>query len=275
VNAEKFFSSIIIIVLVVAFLTATAAPIFGPAKEKVIKDTFTLNKSQVPGIKYVNINVESNASGVTVKFRNDTDSIYTIETERNHEDAKPTVNYTVKGDTLNVDMKADKGSVDILLSNKYTYNVTTQSKVGGVAVVLGNNSKIDNINLTIQYAGGGALLIDKATLKNVSMKVNTGGFYIAIKPEFRGNGSIVANVIIGGVTVVPMGPSIPFRIIANVDNGGVTFKPNGFNVVRNTTSYLEMETRSCKSSDNKLEMRCEVGLGGVSIGTLQMPIQPS
>jgi len=276
VNAEKFFSSIIIIVLVVAFLTATAAPIFGPAKEKVIKDTFTLNESQVSGIKYVNINVESNASGVTVKFRNDTDSIYTIETERNHEDAKPTVNYTVKGDTLNIDMKADKGSVDILLSNKYTYNVTTRSKVGGVAIVLGNNSKIDNINSTIQYAGGGALLIDKATLKNVSMKVNTGGFYIALlNPEFRGNGSIVANVTIGGVTVAPMGPSIPFRIIANVDNGGVTFKPNGFNVVRNTTSYLEMETRPYKSSKNKLEMRCGVGLGGVSIGTLQMPIQPS
>lgn len=274
-NAEKFFSVIIIIILVGAFLTAVAAPLFKPAEENVIKDTFTLNESQVSGIKRVNISVESNASGVGVEFRNVTDSVYTIETERSFGDAKPKVNYTVEGDTLNVNIMLDKGSANILLSNKYTYNVTTRSKVGGVAIILGNNSKVDNINSTIQYAGGGALLIDKTTFKNLSMNVNTGGFYIAVlNPKFKGNGSIIANVTIGGITIAPMDPSIPLRIIANVDSGGVTFKPNSFHVIKNTTTYLEIETKPYKSSVEKLEIICGVGLGGVSIGTFQMPIQP-
>lgn len=274
-NLEKFFGIIIIVVLVVAFLTAAVAPLFKPAEEKVIKDTFILNESQVSGIKQVNINVESNASGVVVSFSNGTDSVYAIETERSPGDAKPTVNYTVEGDTLNIDVMLDEGSANIMLLNRYTYNVTTRSKVGGLAIVLGNNSKVDHINSTIQYAGGGALLIDKATFKNVSMNVNTGGFYIALlNPVFKGNGSIVTNVTVGGVTVAPMDPSTPLRIIASIDTGGITVKPDGFNVLKNTTSYLEMETKSYKSSKNKLEIICGVGLGGVSIGTFQMPIQP-
>jgi len=274
VNFEKFFSTIIIMVLVVAFLTGVVAPLFRPPEEKTIKDAFTLNESQVSGIKRVNINVESNVSGVAVKFENGTDFIYSIETERGLEDAKPIVNYTVEGDTLNVDMGLDEGSVNILLSNRYIYNVTTRSKVGGITLVLGNDSKVDKVNSTIQYAGGGTLLVDKATFKNVSMNVNTGGFSIALlNPEFKGNGSIVTNVTIGGVTVAQMDPSYPLRIVANVDIGGVTFESTGFNVIRNTTSYLEMETGSYKSSGNRLEIICGVGLGGVSVGTFQIPIK--
>ncbi|MEM4525968.1 MAG: hypothetical protein QXH54_06400 [Methanothermobacter sp.] len=274
-NAEKFFSVIIIAILVVAFLTAVAGPLFKPAEENVIKENFTLNESQVSGIKKVNINVESNASGVTVEFKNVTDSVYTIETERSPKDPRPTVNYTVEGDTLKINVMLDKGSANILLSNKYTYNVSSRSKVGGVAIILGNNSKIDNINSTIQYAGGGALFIDKTTFKNLSMNVNTGGFYIAVlNPKFKGNGSIVANVTIGGITIAPIDPSIPLRMIANVDSGGITFEPNGFQVIKNTTNYLEIETKAYNSSSEKLEIMCGVGLGGVSIGTFQMPIQP-
>ncbi|MBK6586616.1 MAG: hypothetical protein IPG26_07070 [Coprothermobacter sp.] len=209
-----------------------------------------------------------------MKFENGTDFIYSIETERGLEDAKPIVNYTVEGDTLNVDMGLDEGSVNILLSNRYIYNVTTRSKVGGITLVLGNDSKVDKVNSTIQYAGGGTLLVDKATFKNVSMNVNTGGFSIALlNPEFKGNGSIVTNVTIGGVTVAQMDPSYPLRIVANVDIGGVTFESTGFNVIRNTTSYLEMETGSYKSSGNRLEIICGVGLGGVSVGTFQIPIK--
>ncbi|MBC7117699.1 MAG: hypothetical protein H5T38_01870, partial [Methanobacteriaceae archaeon] len=92
--------------------------------------------------------------------------------------------------------------------------------------------------------------------------------------KFKGNGSIIANVTIGGITIAPMDPSIPLRIIANVDSGGVTFKPNSFHVIKNTTNYLEIETKPYKSSVEKLEIICGVGLGGVSIGTFQMPIQP-
>ncbi|BAW31028.1 MAG TPA: hypothetical protein PLO64_04410 [Methanothermobacter sp.] len=273
-NAEKFFSIIIIIVLVAAFLTAAAAPLFKPKDEKAVTDTFTLNESQVSGIKYVNINVESNSSGVAIEFKNTTGSVYSIETERNVGAAKPTVNYTVEGDTLNIDMKLDEGSATVLLSNKYTYNVTTNSKIGGVALILGNDSKIDSINSTIQYAGGGLLIVDKTAFKNISMQVNTGGFYIAVDPEFKGGGSIIANVTMGGVTVAPMDPSLPIKLIASVDLGGITFKPSGFNVIKNTTNYLEMQTKSYGSSSDKLEIISGVGLGGVNIGTFQMQIQP-
>jgi len=272
-NTEKFFSILIIIVLVAAFLTAVTAPLFKPTEEKVT-DTFTLNESQVSGIRYVNINVESNVSGVSIEFKNNTDSIYSIKTGRNVGTAKPTVNYTVEGDTLNINMKLDKGSASVLLSNKYTYNLTTKSKIGGVTLILGNDSKIENVNSTIQYAGGGLLLVDKTTFKNISMQVNAGGFYILVNPQFKGAGSIFTNVTIGGVTIAPMDPSLPIRLIASVDLGGIEFKPSGFNVIKNTTNYLEMQTKPYASSGNKLEIISGVGLGGVNIGTFQMPIQP-
>lgn len=267
--------AIILIVLIAGFIVASAASLLpGTQDDAAIVENFTLNSADVSGVKYVNVNMESNTSGTYIGFTDNADSVYMVETETDPGDEKPEVNYTVEGGTLNLNIKMDKGGARILLSNRYQYNITMRSKVGGVTLVLANNSRIDSINSTIQYAGGGTVLLGNTSFRNASFNVNTGGFYIAdLGQGVRPTGNMSTQVTVGG-TSIALFPAYAVRVTGSVDYGAVGFQPEGFRVIRNSTSYLEIESPSYGKSAGGLQMMNSVGLGGINVGVFRMPVTP-
>ncbi|WP_143485795.1 hypothetical protein [Methanothermobacter thermautotrophicus] len=83
--------AVLLIVLVAAFIVASAAPILQP-KDKEAAQNFTLNSSEVSGVRYVNVNLESNASDVELEFTNTSERVYTVETQRNFTGPVPGLN---------------------------------------------------------------------------------------------------------------------------------------------------------------------------------------
>ncbi|MDI9615339.1 hypothetical protein [Methanothermobacter sp.] len=273
-NGTDIAGAIILIVLIAGFIVASTASLLPKTQEEAtVSENFTLNSAEVSGVKYVNVNMESNTSGAYIGFADNSDSVYMISTKTDPGDAKPEVNYTVDGETLNLNVKMDAGDARILLSNRYTYNITLRSKVGGVTLVLANNSRVDTINSTIQYTGGGTVLLGNTSFRNASFNVNTGGFYIADLAEgVRPTGNMSTQVMVGG-TSVALFPAYAIRITGSVDYGGIGFEPQGFRVLRNSTSYLEMETPSYGSSAG-FQIINTVGLGGINVGVFRMPFTP-
>ncbi|WP_048187879.1 hypothetical protein [Methanobacterium paludis] len=64
-------------------------------------------------------------------------------------------------------MALDSGSARVILGNRCTYNGTLNSKVGGYSIFLTNSSKVDNLNATIKYLGGGTLFLGDTSFKNM------------------------------------------------------------------------------------------------------------
>ncbi|MBE2900701.1 hypothetical protein DNK57_07860 [Methanothermobacter thermautotrophicus] len=257
--------AVLLIILVAAFIVASAASLL-PRSDEAVTENFTLNSSEVSGVRYVNVNLESNASGVDLEFTNTSGSVYTVETERSSGSPRPMVNHTVNGENLNLNITMDTASARIMLSNGYIYNITLKTRTGGFRVVLANDSRIENLNLTIQYAGGGTVLIGNSTFRNASFNVNTGGFYIAdLHQNLRASGNMSTNVTMGG-TSLAISPDNILRITGSVDYGGIAFEPAGFRVIRNSTGYLELE------GSGKIDIINRVGLGGVNVGVFRMPM---
>ncbi len=273
-ESRKILDILILIIMIAAFLTAAVSSAWQPGKEKEVIENHTLAENQVSGIKNVNIDMESNGAGYFIGFSNNTSSVYDIQTVRSPDSPKPRINYTRNGDTLNIKMKMENGSARIILSNKYLYNVSMKSKVGGFALLLSNNSKIDTLNSNIQYAGGGSLVLGNTTFNQINLNVNSGGFYImGAEPQL--NGSINATVNIGGITLdVSSLRNQSIKIVSGVDMGGITFKPEGFKILKNTTNFVEIQTLSYEGSKTRLDIRCNVGVGGVSINIFSMPYPP-
>lgn len=262
-DLKRIFSIIIFVIFVSGFLVGALAFINKKEDENIIKN-FKLKESEFPGVKYVNITIESNTSGVKLSFENSTNEICNFNVGHNIK-TNPVFNYTIYGDTLNVKLKLNKGSTSVFLSNKYIYNITINDKVGGVEITLGNNSKIDMLNVNINYFGGGKLKIQDVVFKNIKLNVNTGGFNI-LNTGHLYNGSINTNVTIGGVSML-LNSLSPIRIISDVDSGGISFNANTKNAVilENTTNHLELETKSYTLSKNGVEVVNKVGLGGINI----------
>ncbi|MDI6841593.1 MAG: hypothetical protein QMC92_02145 [Methanothermobacter wolfeii] len=270
-DSDKLLSALIILVLAAAFITALAAPLLPSDDDRVVKENFKLEKTGASDVKYVNLDIESNATGVLLAFTKNSGNVYNIETERDEGSVAPSVNRTVDGENLNINVKMDGGAARVLLSNEYTYNITIRSKVGGFTAILSNDSRIDTLNSTIEYAGGGTLLIGRTAFKNISMSVNTGGFYITeMQPDIQGNGSIYTDVYIGGTTLA-MNKLRNLRIMVDVDYGGISFEPRGFNVISNRTGHLEMEGDSYRTADSRVDIRNMVGLGGFSMIPYMLP----
>ncbi|MGB9838384.1 hypothetical protein [Methanothermobacter sp.] len=259
--------AVLLVILVVAFITASAASLL-PRGEEDVAENFTLNPAEASGVRSVNVNLESNASGVELEFTNTSDRIYTVETERSSGTQRPVVNHTVNGENLNLNITLDTGSARILLSNRYIYNITLKTRTGGFRIVLSNDSRIENFNSTIQYAGGGTVLIGNSTFRNASFYVNTGGFYIAdMDQNVRATGNISTEVTIGGISLA-VSPENILRITGSVDYGGIGFEPAGFKVIKNSTTYLQLQ------GSGKLEITDRVGLGGIDVGVFRIPVTP-
>ena len=274
---RRLWGIIIIAVLIAAFCTAIYATAFGVVnnqkqEKQTITNNYTLTDAQMAGVNYVNFNFEGNATGVGVVFKNSSDTLYNITTKRDNNSKEPEVTYTRQGDVLNVNMKLDSGSADVVLGNRCTYNGTLNSKVGGYSVILTNGSNVDNFNGTIKYIGGGMVYLGDTSFNHMDMNVNTGGFMIqGVNPKIKTNGSIATNVQIGGVTINLKPSNTGLKIMGMVDLGGNTFEPDAFDVIQNSTNLLDMQTKGYNDQPVKLQINNTIGLGGLNVNTFMMP----
>jgi len=169
----------------------------------------------------------------------------------------------------------DSGSADIALGNRCTYNVDLESKVGGFSLYLNNNAKIDNLNTTIKYIGGGMLLLGDTTFNNINMNLNMGGFMIqTLSDKLQSSGTINTNVEIGGVTMqLQPSDNLGFKVKGTFDLGGLAFNPEEFNVLTNNTTTTEIETPDYNTKPTQIQMESTVGLGGININMFYMPME--
>ena len=279
-ESKRFWGIVIIIILIAAFCTAVYATAFGlgngnqnqQAKNE-ITTNYTLTDAQMAGINYVNFNFEGNTTGLDVEFKNSSNSLYDINVRRENNSKEPTVTYTKQGDVLNVNMALDSGSAKVALGNRCTYNGTLNSKMGGYSIFLTNSSKVDNLNATIKYLGGGTLLLGDTSFKNIALNVNTGGFMIqGVNPDMTTNGSISTNVQLGGVTItLKPQDNIGLKITGITDLGGSNFEPNEFDVLQNSTNILDIQTKGYNDKAIKLQINNTIGMGGINVNRFMMP----
>ncbi|NYB52347.1 MAG: hypothetical protein HVN35_07320 [Methanobacteriaceae archaeon] len=267
---------VIILVLIFSLLAAANHMIAGPqGKEKTISNNYTLNDAQIAGINRVNINFQGNTSGIGVKFQNKSENLYDISIEREENSREPSVTYTRNGDVLDVNLLLDSGSASIALGNRCTYNTNLQTKVGGFGLYLDNNGKLDNVNTSIKYVGGGTVVLGNSTFNRMDLSVNLGGFAVQVLPEkFSSTGTIHTNIQIGGVNLqIQPASNLGYQVKGTVDLGGLIFEPNNFNVLVNNTTNTVIESKDYSKKSSKLQIESTVGLGGVNINMFYMPLE--
>jgi hypothetical protein len=271
-ESRRFWGIIIIIILIAAFCTAVYATAFkfgmDQSKEvKKITNNYTLTDAQLAGVNYVNFNFNGNTTGVDVSFQNKSDSLYDISVERNNNSKEPNLTYSQQGDVLNVNMNLDSGSAKVVMGNRCTYNGTLQTRLGGFSMRLNNNSKVDTINSTIKYLGGGFLALGDTSFKNLNLNVNAGGFMIqSLKSGPQTSGTISTNVQMGGTTIqIRKNDSVGYKIAGTVDFGGIAFDPANFDIIQNQTNLVELNTPSYQDKPVKININNTVGLGGLNI----------
>jgi hypothetical protein len=277
-ETKKILGIIIIMVLLAAIITAIYITAFGNVQQEndrtQIKNSYKLTNAEMQGINYVNINLISNTSSVDISFQNNSDSIYDITVNRDNNSKEPSVTYNKQGNILNVNILLDSGSTRLVLGNKHTYNGTFDTKVGGFSASLTNDSKIDNFSTNIKYIGGGMLNIVDTSFNKLNMNVNLGGFTIqGENSNIKKSGIISTNVQIGGVNaIIRPKNDVGIKIRATTDLGGFSFEPSGFEVIKNDTTTLDIQTVGYNNQNIKLQVDNVIGLGGMNINMFSIPL---
>lgn len=276
-ETKRILGIIIIVVLLAAIITAVYITAFGNAQQEndrnQIKNSYKLTNAEMRGINYVNINLISNTSGVDISFQNNSDSIYDITVNRDINSKEPSVTYNKQGNVLNVNIILDSGSTRLVLGNKHTYNGTFDTKVGGFSASLTNDSKIDNFSTNIKYIGGGMLNIVDTSFNKLNMNVNLGGFTIqGENSNIKKSGIVSTNVQIGGINaIIRPKDDVGIKIRAITDLGGFSFEPSGFEVIKNDTTTLDIQTVGYNNKTIKLQVDNVIGLGGMNINMFSIP----
>jgi hypothetical protein len=268
---------IIIIILLLSLVAAAYSMIMVPQhqQEETITNNYTLSDADMAGVNRVNLNYNGNTTGLGMKFQNKSDNLYNITIDRDKGTKEPNVTYTRNGDVLDVNITLDEGNANINLGNRCTYNTTIYNKIGGFGVLLDNQAKLDNLNVTQQYMGGGMLLLGDATFNRTVLNTNLGGFMIKALPgRMKSGGNITTNVQIGGVTLeIPAADNLGYRVRGTYDIGGMLFTTEEFNVLVNTTNTTEIETKNYQSKSIKLNIENILGVGSVNINMFSFPIE--
>lgn len=268
---------LILLVMLLSLVAAAYSMVMAPQnqKEQTISTNYTLSDAQMQGVNRVNLNYKGNTTGLGVRFNNQSDNLYNITIDRDKGSKEPNVTYTRNGDVLEVNVTLDDGSADIKLGNRCTYNTTAETKIGGFGIILDNQAKMDNLNLTLKYAGGGMLLLGDATFNRMDLNNNLGGFMIkTFSDRVKSNGTINTNIQIGGVILqLPTADNVGYKVKGTTDIGGVMIEPQGFNVLVNNTTNTEIETKDYQSKSIKIEIVNIIGLGSLNINLYPMPIE--
>lgn len=158
-----------------------------------------LNQSSANGssnISTVNVNINQKSGGVDLKFA-DSDNIYNIASDDSNNTTNVEYNVNENGE-LDVNITSDDAGNEIILSNKYTYNINGQLVTGGLNCEATPNSKINSLIFNTT-TGGVNLELNGGTLNNANINIVAGGLNIKGTPN--GVSNINSNVTVGGVSL--------------------------------------------------------------------------
>jgi hypothetical protein len=118
------------------------------------------------------------------------------------------------------------------------------------------------------------LNIVDTSFNKLNMNVNLGGFTIqGENSNIKKSGIISTNVQIGGVNaIIRPKNDVGIKIRATTDLGGFSFEPSGFEVIKNDTTALDIQTVGYNNQNIKLQVDNVIGLGGMNINMFSIPL---
>jgi len=271
-RTQEILGGIIIAILVVGVIYAAVSPIVSPIvppefreeREKVITEK-TLDSATVPGVTFVNLNLTIKAGGVEVNFTSDNNLIYKLRFEQDENVTAPSVEYgSVSEGVLSVNLFAETANLYVTFGSGCTYNGTLRVGVGGLSLVLNEDSRVDEFNGVVMYAGWMSVeVLDYASFNQLNLKMVAGGLGLRVDANnLQKSGGISTRIEVGGFFIEPIstGPNLGVSLAAFADVGGIALNPGDF-VVKKQTDRECKTTKNYPASTN-LEIDIFVGLGG-------------
>ncbi|WP_455644738.1 hypothetical protein [Methanosphaera sp.] len=227
----------------------------GDTSETILEDSklsqITDNETTSSAVKTVNLNIHQKTGATSIEFA-DTDNVYKITTNGQF-NTTTNVTYSENGDTLNIDVNSDEDENNIVLSNKYVYNINETSTSGGFDITINNKARINTLNTNITI-GGVNVEFNGGSLTTFNNQINTGGINIEGTPS--GETTINSNIVVGGVNakIGQIG-----HVFTTTDLGGSSLDSY------QTISDNEYKGVDFDNSQNKITFNSKIQVGGLNI----------
>lgn len=261
-DGSKILGVIIIIALllsvcVVGYSTLTRTT---ESNENLVTTESILNESELNqtvngtngSISTVNLVIDQKTGGANIEFVDNMSAVYNV-TSKNEGNNTTNVTTNQTDDHLDVVVHSNSSDNTILLSNKYTYNISGNFIAGGFDANLNNNASVDQMNINTTL-GGVNLRFNGGRLNALNTIITTGGLNIIGEPT--GVTTVNSEIQIGGLNL-QLGKPIA-DIFSNIDVGGIN--PGDYQKV----SDVEYKGNEFDTSDNKLIVNNNIRLGGVN-----------
>ena len=278
-TTQEILGGIVIAILVIGVIFAAVSPIVSPIvppefleERKPVITEETLGLATVPGVTLVNLNLTIKAGGVEVNFTSDDNLIYKFRFEQDENVTAPTVQYgSVSEGVLPVSVFAETADLYATFGSGCTYNGTLRVGVGGLSVVLSEDSHVDNFSAIAMYVGGLSVeVLDDASFNQLNLRIVAGALRLRVDANsLEKNGRISARIEVGVFFVEPIsaGPNLGVSLLAFADMGGITLNPGAFVVEKETDRECRIRTTNYPASIN-LDIDIFVGLG---LGMINSP----
>ncbi|MDO5821526.1 hypothetical protein [Methanosphaera sp.] len=267
-NLEKIGGIIIILILILSIGLTVYSTTLNPttadnsSNKSVTNITLTenqlideLSKNDTPtNISVVNLNIKQKTGSIDIKFA-DSDNIYNIKS-KNDANTKTDVTYTSNPDgSLDVNVNSKDAENEIILSNKYTYNINGQIVSGAVITNSTANSKINSMNFN-NTLGAYVFDLNGGSINNVNVDLTLGGISIEGTPS--GETTMTSTVTIGGVEL-DLNKDVA-NINSHIELGGSNIKNNPSN-----TEYITYTSPNYASSNDKFNLNNDIKIGGLNM----------
>lgn len=203
-------------------------------------------------ISTVNLVIDQKTGEANIEFVDNMSAIYNV-TSKDEGELTTNVTSNQTDDHLDVVIQSNSSDNTILLSNKYTYNISGNFIAGGFDANLNNNASVDEMNINATL-GGVDIRFNGGHLNTLNTIITTGGLNIIGEPS--GVTTVNAEIQIGGLNLQLDRPVAD--IFSNIDVGGIN--PGDYQKV----SDVEYKGNEFDSSENKLILNNNIRLGGVN-----------
>jgi hypothetical protein len=222
-------------------------------------------------VRFVNLNVTMKFGGINVLFSNKPNIVCGVSFQRSVNASELQANYSTSngGQTLEINLYAETGSLNLTLGKDYQYGGDFDIRMGAVVMDAGQYANISRMAFSIKYIGGLFLTVGTgAAFDQLNANMNIGGIQLTVDAEnLKKNGAINADISIGGFVAnidVNTG-NIGVSLNSTVDIGGLTVTHSDFQGSISARD-CSVKTTGYDSASKKLDIKAAIGLGG---GTLQ------
>lgn len=262
-NFDKIGGIIIVIILILCLGFTAYSTLIPSYTENQTTNNIILTESQfisalgsndttASDISTINLNIKQKTGGINIKFA-DNDKIYDIKSTAKNNTTK--VEYGSNNDgSADINITSENAEQEIILNNKYTYNINGQIISGGVGINSTPNSKINSVTFD-NTLGGYNIGLNGGTINNMDINMVVGGINIQGSPS--GQTTMNSNISIGGITIKINKPVE--KITSHIELGGSRIKN------KTGTEYIDYQSDSYESSNDKFILNNYIKMGGLNV----------